>query len=207
MMKKYFLAGLVTLLPVAIAIWVFTFTVRFLTKPFMGIVTHLLRQLPPYGIWTSEQSIWILSEALILVSLFLLTLFLGLIARKFFSVTTLGDHILAKIPFVRKVYKTSKEIAKSLFSASEDSFSQVVLFSFPYRGGYCLGLVASNAPESCSSAAGHPMISVFIPTTPNPMTGFLIMIPQSELIFLKMKPEEAIKYVISCAVITPEKQP
>ena len=204
-MKKYFLTGLVTLLPVAVTIWVFVFFVHFLTKPFMGFMTHLLGQLPSYGILTTDQGIRTLSEILILIGLFLFTFFLGLIARRFFfgSLLKLGDKILYRIPLVNKVYKTAKEIVQSLFASKGQSFKQVVLLPFPYKGSYCLGLVASSAPTPCTDAAQSPMLSIFIPTAPNPMTGFLVMIPKEELIYLDMKSDEAMKYVVSCAVIKP----
>ena len=204
-MKKYFLTGLVTLLPVAVTIWIFVLVVHFLTKPFMGLMTHLLRQLPNYGILTTERGIRTLSEILILIGLFCFTFFLGLIARRFFfdSLLKLGDRILYRIPLVNKVYKTAKEIVQSLFASTGQSFKQVVLLPFPYKGSYCLGLVASPSPSACSDSLQTPMLSIFIPTAPNPMTGFLVMIPKEELIYLDMKSDEAMKYVVSCAVIKP----
>lgn len=208
-MKKYFLTGLVILLPVTVTIWIFVFVIRFLTRPFMGIVTPLLRQLPNYGIWTSERGIQAWSELIILIALFLLTLFLGLIARRFFfnKLLNLGDRILYRIPLVNKVYKTAKEIVLSLFASQGNSFKQVVLLPFPYKDSYCLGLISGTSPETCSAMAEESLISVFIPTAPNPMTGFLVMIPKEELIYLEMKSEDAIKYVVSCAVITPKTNP
>lgn len=204
-MKKYFLTGLITLVPVAVTIWVFTFLVRFLTRPFMGLVTHFLRELPDFGIWTSPRGIEILSEFTILIGLFFLTLFLGLLARRFFfdSLIKIGDKILYRIPLVNKVYKTSKEIVSSLFESSGNSFKQVVLLPFPYKGSYCLGLISAESPETCSKMAKSSLTSVFIPTAPNPMTGFLVMVPKEELIYLEMKTDEAFKYVVSCAVIKP----
>jgi uncharacterized membrane protein len=203
--KKYFLTGLVTLLPVAVTTWIIVIAVRFLTRPFMGIVTHFLNKLPKIGILNFENGIQTISQILILIGLFLFTIFLGLIARRFFfnSLINLGDRLLYRIPLVNKVYKTSKEIVSSLFASNEDSFKQVVLLPFPYRGSYSIGLISSPAPQTCSDTASQTLVSVFIPTTPNPMTGFLVMVPKEELIYLEMKTEEAFKYVVSCAVITP----
>lgn len=147
-MKKYFLTGLVTLLPVAVTVWITVVVVRFLTRPFMGVMTHLLSKLPKLGILTSERGIQTISEILILIALFVFTVFLGLIARRFFihSLINLGDTILYRIPLVNKVYKTSKEIVSSLFAASGDSFKQVVLLPFPCKGATALD----------SSQAQHP---------------------------------------------------
>lgn len=208
-MKKYFITGLATLLPVAVTIWIFVILVRFLTRPFMGMMTALLQGLPDLGILTSERGIRTLSEILILIALFLITFFLGIIARRFFfdSLLKIGDRILYRIPLVNKVYKTSKEIVQSLFASKDQSFKQVVLLPFPYKGSYCLGLISSTSPCLHPESLKTPMVSVFIPTAPNPMTGFLVLIPKEELIYLEMKSDEAMKYVVSCAVIVPGAPP
>lgn len=206
-MKKYFLTGLVTLLPLAVTIWVVAFVVDFLTKPFMGLMTELLGRIPSYGPLSGEQAIRIFSQILILIGLFFLTLLLGFVARRFFfrSLLKMGDRFLNRIPIVNKIYKTTKEIIESLFLSKERSFKQVVLIQFPYKGCYCIGLIVHTAPQTCSRSVNQDMVSIFIPTTPNPTTGYLIMSPKDEIIYLKMKSDEAIKYVVSCAVIKPEK--
>jgi len=152
------------------------------------------------------EVIRVLSQIFILITLFFLVWFIGFVARRFFfnQLLRLGDKILTKIPIVNTVYKTSKEIVNSLFGTKERSFHQVVLTPFPYQGSYCIGLIARKAPQTCSDAENSELISVFIPTTPNPTTGFLVMCNKSELIYLEMKPEEAIKYVVSCGVIQPD---
>ncbi len=206
-MKKYFLAGLVTLLPLAVTFWVIAFVVRFLTKPFEDLVVSLLNTFPGFA-KIPKGTAHLIDEILILVFLFLFTLFLGFIARRFFfnRLIKFGDAILYKIPLVNKVYKTSKDIVRSLFSTQKQSFKQVVLLKFPYGGAYCLGLIASDAPKTCSgSMQSDELVSVFIPTTPNPTTGYLVLCNKSDLTYLKMKTEEAIKYVVSCAVIQPER--
>jgi len=204
-MKKYFLAGLVTLLPLAVTFWVIAVVVRFLTKPFQEFVISFLNTFPGFGQLPPGPS-RVISEILILIVLFLFTLFLGFIAQRYFfhQLIKFGDKILYKIPLVNKVYKTSKDIVLSLFNNKSQSFKQVVLINFPYNGAYCLGLISSEAPGTCSSSIDTEMVSVFIPTTPNPTTGYLLMCRKSDLIHLKMKAEDAIKYVVSCAVIQPE---
>jgi uncharacterized membrane protein len=206
-MKKCFVAGLVTLLPLAVTIWIVVFIVHFLTRPFMGIMTSLIKKLPPFGIFATERGIRTVSEILILIGLFLFTFLLGFVARRFFfhSLIKFGDKLLYRIPLVNKVYKTAKEIIQALFASKGQSFKQVVLAPFPYQGAYCVGLISHDAPRTCNTSVEKEMISVFLPTTPNPTTGFLIMCPKDELIFLEMKSDEAIKYVVSCAVIQPEK--
>ncbi len=203
MIKKYFVTGLVILLPLAVTIAIIIFVVNFLTKPFMESVSHLLLH---YGF--SSQFILYSSKVLILVALFGFTVMLGMVTRWFFikSLFRLGDKILHRIPLVNTVYKTSQDIIKTLFVSDRSSFKQVVMVEFPRAGIYALGLVARESPPSCSSKAGVNLISVLIPTTPNPTTGFLLMMKAEELHFIDMKPEDAIKYIVSCGVIIPEEK-
>lgn len=209
-MKKYFITGLVILLPLAMTVAIVAFIVNFLTQPFMGLVSKFLNKFAivnhGFLFLSPEQTIKYGSQFLILVGLLLLTLVLGMIARWFFfkSLLNLSDMILHKIPVVNKVYKTSQEIIKTLFSSDKNSFKQVVMVPFPKDGVYAIGLISRDSPKECSDRAGSPLVSVLIPTTPNPTTGFLLMYKSSDIIYLKMKPEEAIKYVVSLGVIIPQ---
>lgn len=209
-MKKYFITGLVILLPLAMTVAIVAFIVNFLTQPFMGLVSKFLNKFAivnhGFLFLSPEQTIKYGSQFLILVGLLLLTLVLGMIARWFFfkSLLNLSDMILHKIPVVNKVYKTSQEIIKTLFSSDKNSFKQVVMVPFPKDGIYAMGLISRDSPKECSDRAGSPLVSVLIPTTPNPTTGFLLMYKSSDIIYLKMKPEEAIKYVVSLGVIIPQ---
>lgn len=205
-MKKYFLTGLATLLPLAVTVYVVLFVVDLLTHPFVGIVTRFLMRIPIAIPFMTPDVIHTISQILVLISLFGFTLVLGVLARWFFfnALVTLGDDLLQKIPLVNKIYKMTKEIIQTLFSGERNSFKQVVMVPFPYKGCYCLGLVTREAPKASSKSQGVEMVSVFIPTTPNPTSGFLLMSPKSDLIELTMKPEQAIKYIVSCGVIQPE---
>lgn len=211
-MRKYFFTGLVILLPLTVTIAIATFVVNFLTKPFMGMVTHLLSstKLPQLrGFFlSSEQLLRYGSQMIILIALFAFTLLLGIIARWFIfrAFFAISDKVLHKIPLVNKVYKTTQDIIKTLFSSEKNSFKQVVMVPFPYPGNYALGLVSRESPEACEEKLQAKMVSVFIPTTPNPTTGFLLMFKQEDLIFVDMKTEDAIKYIVSCGVIIPEKK-
>ena len=211
-MKKYFITGLVILLPLAVTIAIVLCIVNFLTKPFIGIVSGFLKGFgilsKGFFLLTQEQVVLYGSKLLILICLFLFTLILGVIARWFFfkSLLNLSDKILHKIPLVNKVYKTTQEIIKTIFVTDKSSFKQVVMVPFPKPGTYVMGLISRESPKACSEKSGTDLYSVLIPTTPNPTTGFLLMYKQEEIIFLDLKPEHAIKYIVSCGVITPEHQ-
>lgn len=209
-MKKHFITGLVILLPLAITIAVLIFLVNFLTEPFMGVVSGVLSKFnivnKGFLFFSPEQLLRYGSKVIILILLFLFTMGLGIIARWFFihALFRLGDKILHRIPIVNTVYKTTQDIINTLLVSDKNTFKQVVMVPFPRPDVFVLGLIARESPKVCSQAAGNELISVFVPTTPNPTTGFLLMFKQTDLIPIDMKPEDAVKYIVSCGVIIPD---
>ena len=209
-MKKYLLTGLAILLPLVVTIAILGWLINLLTNPFVGIVSDFLFKfnLMPNGFLflTREETIRYGSQLLILIFLFFFTLGLGVVGRLFFvrTLLNLGDKILHRIPLVNTVYKTSKDIVNQLFSPEAASFKQVVMVAFPHPGVYVLGLVAREAPRICSEKVGADLISVLIPTTPNPINGFLLFYKKEEIIYLDMKSDDAIKFIISCGMIMPK---
>ncbi|MBI5273915.1 MAG: DUF502 domain-containing protein [Chlamydiales bacterium] len=212
-MKKYFITGLIILLPLAVTILVVAFIVNFLTQPFMGVVSALFSELidinKGFLFLSKENLVRYVSQFVILAGLFVVTVLLGMIARWFFfkSLINLSDKVLHRIPLVNKVYKTSQEIIRTLFASDKNSFKQVVMVPFPKDGIYAIGLISRESPKVCSDTVKAELFSVLIPTTPNPTTGFLLMYRKQDIIFLDMKPEDAIKYIVSCGVITPPAKP
>lgn len=208
-MKKHFITGLVFLLPLVVTIAVIIFLVNFLTTPFIGIVSTILAKLEiankGFLFLSPEQVLRYSSQFIILVLLFLFTVALGMITRMFFIhyLFRLGDSALSRIPVVNTVYKTTQDIIKTLFVSDKNTFKQVVMVPFPRKDIFVLGLIARESPDTCSQAVNEELISVLVPTTPNPTTGFLLMVKKSDLIYMDMKPEEAIKYIVSCGVIVP----
>jgi uncharacterized membrane protein len=209
-MKKHFITGLVILLPLVVTIAVVVFLVNFLTQPFIGVVSAVLAKLNiinrGFLFLTPEQLLRYGSKLIILILLFLFTVGLGMITRWFFinAMFRLGDKVLHRIPIVNTVYKTTQDIIKTLFVSDKKSFQQVVMVPFPRPDVFVLGLISRESPQVCANAAGEDLVSVLIPTTPNPTTGFLLMYKRADLIIVDMKPEEAIKYIVSCGVIIPE---
>lgn len=208
-MKKYFLTGLAILLPLAVTIAIVAFIVNFLTQPFIGLTSAFLRRFDivnrGFFFINPQKALLYGSQILILIGICLFTVLLGIITRWFLFKTLLNwsDQLLHRIPLVNKVYKTTQEIIKTLFTADKNSFKQVVMAPFPKEGAYMLGLISRKSPNICSQATDSDLYSVLIPTTPNPTTGFLVMYKKEELIFLEMSPEDAIKYIVSCGVIIP----
>ncbi len=201
---------MIILLPLAVTVGLIAFIVRLLTNPFVGWVKNFLQmhQLQPgkFFFLSQDQVILFSAQALILFSLFFFTLFLGMITRWFFikSMIEFFDSLLLKIPLVNKIYKTTQEIIRTLFSSDKSSFKEVVLAPFPNKETYTLGLVSRDAPKYCSKATQKELVTVFVMTAPNPTTGYLVMFEREDLIPIDMKIEDAVKYIISCGILIPE---
>ena len=125
----------------------------------------------------------------------------------FRSVLNLYDFIMHRIPIIKTVYKATQQVLKTIFGSASRTFKQVVMVPFPVKGAYAIGLVSSPAPKLCETTVDKKLISVFVPTTPNPTSGYLMMYQEEEVVYLDMKIEDAFKYIISCGVISANEPP
>ncbi len=199
-MRKYFKTGLALLLPLILTLLIVNFLVNFLTAPFLHLTQPLL--VPLFG---KSASLLFLSKVLILFFLFLFVLLIGFLGRLFLIdyLFKLGDFFIHRIPFVNKIYKACQDVVHSLFSSKSKKFSQVVLVPYPYPPHLSIGLV-TNAHFSVQEAppSAQELIPVFVPGTPNPSVGFMLMFKRNQLIHVDMKIEEALKFIVSCGVVT-----
>lgn len=201
-MKKYFITGLIILLPLAVTFALVAFIVNVLTKPFIGVIEQFL---DPFDWYLKYKALThFILQILLLFAIFFFTVLLGFLARVvvFKSLLSLYDYVLHHIPIIKTVYKATQQVIKTIFGTSSRSFKQVVMVPFPTQGAYCIGLVSNPAPKLCEKTVGKTLITVFVPTTPNPTSGFLMMYQEDEVVYLDMKIEDAFKYIISCGVIT-----
>lgn len=200
-MKKYVMTGLVMLLPIALTFWIIASLVSFLTQPFVGIARSLLcaaglTQTPLLFV-TADTVILCFSRLLILIFIFVFIILIGAIGRHIFFryLLRVSDAVLHKIPIISSVYKTSQELIQTILTTDNKAFKQVVLVPFPNPDCYSIGLVTREGP-----VAPH-LLPVFVPTTPNPTSGYLIMYDRSKVVPLDMSVEEAFRYIISCGVL------
>lgn len=208
-MKKYFITGLVILLPVALTLAIVIFIFNLLTVPFLGIVQTVFNRYHwfEHGIlFLSPTQIQnLVAQLLILISLFFLAAGLGFIARWFFFKTLIifAEYIVQKIPFVSAIYNTCQDVIKTLFTSKTKSFKQVVLVPFPNSDTYSIGFITNDSMSLLDPAASTNTIAIFVPTAPNPTSGFLMMYQPKDIIYLEMRVEEAFKFIISCGMIVP----
>lgn len=206
-MKKYFITGLVILLPLALTIAIVVFVVNLLTDPFVGLVkaafAHFNLLSGGFLFLTGNQVQQVISEIIILILLFFFTVGLGYLASWFFVryLFRFWDYIIHRIPFVSSIYGTCQDVIKTMFGSKTNSFKQVVMVPFPQENTYSIGLVTRENLPGFDHSPNADLVAVFVPTTPNPTSGFLMMFKQTDLVYLDMRVEDAFKYVISCGVI------
>ncbi len=195
------MTGLVMLLPLALTLWIISSLIHWLTEPFVGIAERILSAVGLIGtpiLFISAENVLLgLSQLLVLAALLSFIILIGAIGRHFFFryLIRLSDAVLHKIPVISSVYKTSQELIQTLLTTDNRAFKQVVLVPFPNADCLSIGLVTREGP-----AAPH-LIPVFVPTTPNPTSGYLIMFDRSKVTPLDMTVEEAFRYIISCGVL------
>lgn len=195
-LRTYFLTGIVVSAPIAITIyltWIFVVTVDERITPLIPPAYHPDNYLP--------FSIPGLGVIIMVVFLILL----GMVTANFFGrqLLAFGERIVDRMPVIRTIYGTLKQIFETVASQSSMSFREVVLVEYPRRGVWAIAFVTGTTQGEIASKHDEPMVNLFLPTTPNPTSGFLLFAPRKDCIFLKMSVEEGVKYVISAGLVTP----
>ncbi len=215
-MKKYFLTGLVLLLPLALTIIIVVFVINILTKPFVGIVSTAFDYYDlfnkPILFFSGSAVLMFVSKIVALVSLIVVIMVIGCLAQlvilRVFG--RVGDYFLHRIPLVSPIYKATQDVVHTLLAEKTKdgaSFSSVVLAPFPHEKTRSIGLVTHRALPEGSDIKDIGKISVFVPGTPNPSMGFMLMFREDQLIHLDMRVDEALKLLVSIGVIWPEFPP
>ena len=143
-----------------------------------------------------------LGLVLLIVALILIGMFAAGFLGKFFL--SLGEWIVYKMPLISSVYSLLKQVFQTFLSNKNNAFSKVVLLEYPRKGIWILGFVSSETQGEVKDKLGREMLNIFIPTTPNPTSGFLIFVPKEDTVSLDMSVEEGIKFVISGGLVSPE---
>ena len=202
-MKKYLVAGLLVWLPLAITIWVLTWLLGALNGVFAGLLSATQAVMPAAAHATLEQLRHVPGlGVLVLVLGLLLT---GIFAANMFGQWWLrqGDRLLSKIPIVKSIYSSVKQVSDTLFSSSGNAFREAVLVQYPRQGSWTIAFVTGKPGGEVATKLAGDYVSVYVPTTPNPTSGFFLMMPRADLIELDMSVDAALKYVISMGVAGP----
>jgi uncharacterized membrane protein len=202
-LKKYLVAGLLVWLPLAITIGVLTWLYGALNGVFGGVLSASQAVLPLEAGQNLERlkGIPFLGVAVLVLGV-LLT---GIFAANIFGQWWLrqSDRLISRIPIVKSIYNSVKQVSDTLFSPKGNAFREAVLVQYPRAGSWTIAFVTGRPGGEVAEHLAGDFVSVYVPTTPNPTSGFFLMMPRSDVLRLQMSVDEALKYVISMGVVAP----
>jgi uncharacterized membrane protein len=201
--KKYIVAGLLVWLPLAVTIWLLT-TVLGIVDGMFGWLLSATQALLPQG---ADSFIEMLRHVpgLGLVVMLVALLLTGIFAANFVGQWWLrqGGRMLHRIPIVKSIYSSVKQVSDTLFSSSGNAFREAVLVQYPRPGTWTIAFVTGRPGGEAAEHLHADYLSLYVPTTPNPTSGFFLMVPRADVIALRMSVDEALKYIISMGVVAP----
>ena len=206
-MKKHLATGLAVILPVIITFYIVNFFITLLTRPFIGLVEHLIIHLTnkyqSLHFLQSPGLMFIISQVYILLFLALLILLVGFMGQLFLMNTLfrIGDSLIHKIPFANKIYKSAQDVVNTLFSSKTTLLSKPVQISFPNGKSKAIGFITSENFSIPQVLEGRELATVYLPGTPNPMMGFVLLMPKEKTSIIHNTSEDAVKFIVSCGMI------
>lgn len=197
--KRWFFTGLILLVPIMVTIYLFLSIARSMDG-LIGLIPTA---------WQPDQLLGFHVPGLGILFTLVIVLLTGMVGASFVGrwLVGIGEKLLDRIPLVRTVYGALKNVLESVLRDNQDSFRRVVLVEYPKQGTYALGFVSGAGFDEVQRKTSQQMTTVFVPTAPNPTSGFLLFIPEKDAIPLDMSVEDGMKCVISAGVITPDLKP
>jgi len=203
--RRAFLTGFVALFPLVLTIIVLVIVWRYLlapvSKPLGDLIDYVVETVTPL----KQVPGWAgMVAALVLLLAFLYAL--GLILTTFVGQRLLRwmEGWIVRLPIVSSIYPHAKRFSDFLFGEKKMRFRRVVLVEYPRKGIYSLGFATSSGPDDAARKVGREMTAVFIPTSPAPVTGWTVLVPSEDVIDLDLTVDEAVRFTVSCGVLTPE---
>ncbi len=196
-MKKYFITGLLVLVPLFITIWV------------LSTILHMMDQsllLLPEA-WQPPKKLFGFNVLGLGALLTLVIIFVtGLVATNIFGrqLIMLWESMLTRVPFVKTIYSSVKQVSDTLFSDSGNAFRKAVLVQYPRQSSWTIAFITGAPGGDVVNHLHGDYVSVYVPTTPNPTSGFFLMMPKADVIELDMSVDEALKYIISMGTVAPK---
>jgi uncharacterized membrane protein len=201
--RKHLITGLLVWLPLTITIWVLLWVLGLMDGLFSWLLSLSQAVLPESlreGIETLRHV-----PGLGVVVLLLVLWLTGLFVANMFGQWWLHqwNRLLHKIPIVKSIYSSVKQVSDTLFSSSGNAFREAVMVQYPRAGSWTIAFVTGTPSGEVAAHLASPHVSVYVPTTPNPTSGFFLMMPRNEVVPLNMSVDEALKYIISMGVVAP----
>jgi uncharacterized membrane protein len=195
MLRKYFVAGLLIWLPLAATLWVLDFIVSTMDRTLL-LLPQSWRPDALFGVHIPGFGL-VLSVTVLLLT--------GMLAANFLGAQLLRawETLLTRIPIVRSIYSGVKQVSDTLFSQKGQSFRKVVLIEFPQRGQWTMGFIVGSPGAQIEAKTGTSLVTVYVPTAPNPTSGYVLMVPMEELREVDVSVDDALKFHISLGVMVP----
>ena len=201
--RDNFIAGIAVILPAAVTLWLLFVIYHAIND---SVLNPLIKNLEPY-----LTSIYLEygARTVVFLALLLIVALIGLATRVIFirKLFSAGEKMFFKVPMVGKVYVAIKQMSKVFLGERKGIFKAPVLVEYPRRGLYSIAFLTSDAKGEIQRKTHKKLVNVFVPTTPNPTSGILLLTPKDEIIILDMSVEEAMKLVISGGMVTPDHLP
>lgn len=203
MLRKYFVIGLVVLLPIVITVNFLLFIIEYFDQV-LGIKNGRFLYVIPEK-FHPQILLGFHIPGLGIIFAVLMILFVGVLSRNILGrrIFAFTDKVMGRIPLVRIIYRVIKEALETYASQKGDRFSRVVLIEYPRKGLYTMAFVTGIAINKIQEKTEKKVLNIFVPTTPNPTSGFYLMVPESDAIPLVMSVEDAFKLIISGGVVSP----
>lgn len=195
-MRKYFVTGLLVLVPLAITLWVLHLII--------GTMDQSLLLLPEK--WRPEALFGTYIPGMGAILTLLIVFLTGLVARNFIGkkLVYAWELLVARIPVVSSIYSSVKQVSDTLFSSSGNAFRKALLVQYPREGSWTIAFLTGTPGGDVRNHLRGEYVSIYVPTTPNPTSGFFLMVPKADTIELDMNVDEALKYIVSMGVVAPE---
>ena len=195
-MKKYFITGLLALVPLIITVWVLITLIHTLDLS-LALLPEAWQPKKLFGF-----NVLGLGALLTLVIIFVT----GVVATNIFGqqIIVWWESLLSRVPFVKSIYSSVKQVSDTLFSDSGNAFRKAVLVQYPRQGSWTIAFVTGVPGGDVVNHLHGDYISIYVPTTPNPTSGFFLMMPKADVIELEMSVDEALKYIISMGTVVPK---
>ncbi len=194
-MRRYLIAGLLVWVPLGITIWVLHALVSTLDQTLLVVPES----------WRPEALFGFAIPGLGVLLSFIVLLLTGVLAANFVGarLIRMWEALLSRIPFVKSIYSSVKQVSDTLLSDSGNAFRKALLVEFPHAGSWTIAFQTGVPASSVAAVLEEEHVSVYVPTTPNPTSGYFLLVPKSKVRELDMSVDEALKYIISMGVVAP----
>lgn len=200
-LRAYFFTGLLVVVPLGLTYFIIRFLFVTIDDILSETVSTFIRE--QFGLSLGIRQI----PGVGIITLVLIIILTGIVARNYFGrkLVNLGDKFVERIPLINRIYVATKQISKAFLSSKREVFKKAILFEYPRKGVYSIGFYTQDTRGPAQEAIDEDVVSVFLPTTPNPTSGFLLFIPKTDVIELDLTIEEALKLIISGGAVVPSR--